>query len=241
MPKLRRPVPDISADVDRLLRCVIESRARFSILQVGAFDGVTNDPVHDLARAYDQVRAVLLEPQAEPFAELQARWRESPRVVPLRSALARTSGEQPLFVVAEPFRHLHPFAGQIASFSRAHVESECARYIWRPPAGLITSISVPTIDWRTLVARHGPFDFVTIDVEGYDGEVIQQMDLAAGAPELIQYEHRHVPKDMQRRSVERLENAGYVLWRINKADTLAVRAGSPAFEEAQARLGRPPA
>ena len=241
MPRFRRRVPDISPDVDRLLRRVIELRERFSILQIGAFDGVTNDPLHDLARDYGQVRAVLLEPQAEPFAELEARWRDVPRVVPLRYALAGAAGEQPLFVVAASFRHLHPFAGQIASFSREHVESECAKYIWRPPAGLITSISVPTIDWRTLAARHGPFDFVTIDVEGYDGEVIHQMDVTAGAPEVIQYEHRHVPKQMQRRSAERLERAGYVLWRINKADTLAVRSGSAAFEEARARLGLPSA
>jgi len=239
MPRLRRPVPDISVAVDGLLRHVIESRERFSILQVGAFDGVTNDPLHDLTRRYGQVRAVLLEPQAEPFAELEARWKDCPRVVSLRYALAETSGEQPLYVVGERFRHLHPFAGQIASFSRAHLESECAKYIWRPPAGLVTSIAVPTIDWRTLAGRYGPFDFVTIDVEGYDGEVIHMMNLEDG-PEVIQYEHRHVPKEMQRRSVERLEAAGYVLWRINKADTLAVRTGSPAFEEALGQLGRPP-
>jgi FkbM family methyltransferase len=231
-PRLKRPVPDISPAVDRFLRRTIETRERFSVLQVGAYDGISNDPLHDLIQAYPHLRAVLLEPQAEPYAALQAQWAGCSRVVPLQKALADACGERPLYVVAESDRHRHPFAGQIASFSRAHVEFECARYIWRPSRDVITSIAVPTIDWRTLVERHGPFDYVTIDVEGYDGEVLQQMDFTNTPPEIIRYEYRHLTGDGQQRAARRLEQAGYVLRRIDKADTLAIRSGlSPAFSE----------
>ncbi len=231
-PRLKRPVPDISLAVDRFLRRTIEARERFSVLQVGAYDGISNDPLHDLIQAYPHLHAVLLEPQAEPYAALQARWEGCARVVPLQKALADACGERSLYVLRESDRHLHPFAGQIASFSRAHVEFECARYIWRPSRDVITSIAVPTIDWPTLVEQHGPFDYVTIDVEGYDGEVLRQMDFTKTPPEIIRYEYRHLTADAQQRAAQRLERAGYVLRRIDKADTLAIRSRlSPAFSE----------
>ena len=68
--------------------------------------------------------------------------------------------------------HLHPFAGQVASSSRAHVERAIRRYVWRPSPDAVTSVPVETIDWRTLTARYGPFDLVVIDAEGFDGEII---------------------------------------------------------------------
>src|SRR5687767_7901822 len=95
--RLRGPMPDRTAEVQRLLRRTIESRPAFSILQVGAYDGVSNDAVHGLLAAYEHVRAVLLEPQLGPFSLLQKRWGGSSRVIPVRAALSDSTGERPLY------------------------------------------------------------------------------------------------------------------------------------------------
>src|SRR5262245_28422050 len=175
--RLRGPVRDRSGDVQQLLRTRIESRPAFSILQVGAYDGVSNDAIHALLGAYDHVRAVLLEPQPGPFASLQERWKGSARVVPIRAALSDATGERPLYVIADAFKHKHPFPDQVSSFYRSRVESACSRYVWRPSAEFIAWIPVPTIDWRTLLGRYGRFDLVAIDAEGYDAEILEQIDL----------------------------------------------------------------
>lgn len=222
-PRLKRPVTDESPAVERFLRETIESHESFSILQVGAYDGVSNDPVHDLLRRYPQVRAVLLEPQPGPYAALDALWTDQSRVVRLRCALAAECGERPLYVVSAAHKRLHPFADQIASFSRSYVEAECSRYVWRPSEDSVASVAVPTIDWRTLARKHGPFDFVTIDAEGFDGEILHLMDFAEAPPAIILYEHRHLTRKMRERCVRRLEQQGYTLTRVNKADTLATR------------------
>ena len=117
-PRLKRRTPDHSAPFQRYLRRAVESQPEFSILQVGAFDGVSNDPVHDLIRTYPHVRAVLLEPQPAPFTELRRLWKDNPGVLPIQAALAGECGERPLFVIADAFSRLHPFPGQVASFSR---------------------------------------------------------------------------------------------------------------------------
>ena len=223
LPRLRRRVPDRSDECRRFLQRVVQSRPQFSILQIGAFDGVSNDPVHDLIRTFPHVRAVLLEPQPAPYAALQRLWHDDPRVAPIQAALAADCGGRPLYVVAESHSHLHPFAGQVASFSRAHVETACRRYMWRPSADAIASVAVTTVDWRTLVDRYGRFDLVVIDAEGFDGEIVHLIDLAAHPPDIIVYEHCHLTRRMRRRCSSRLRRAGYVVREFNKTDTLAAR------------------
>jgi FkbM family methyltransferase len=227
--RLRGTVRDRTAEVQKFLRTVIESRPAFSILQVGAYDGVSNDAIYDLPVAYEHVRAVLLEPQAGPFSSLQKRWAGSSRVVPIRAALSETTGERPLYVIADAFKERHPFPDQVSSFYRSRVESACSRYAWRPPADSITSVPVPTVDWRTLVQRYGRFDLVAIDAEGYDAEILKQIDMKASPPDIILYEHVLLPRRVQKRCEQLLTSHGYSVRRVSQNDTLATLSGLPAF------------
>ena len=227
--RLRGPIPDRSAEVKQLLRKIIESRQAFSILQVGAYDGVSNDMVHELLGPYDHVRAVLLEPQPGPFSSLQKRWEGSTRVFPIRAALSETTGERPLYIIADAFRQRHPFPDQVSSFYRARVEMACSRYAWRPSADFITSVPVPTVDWRTLVNRYGRFDFVAIDAEGYDADVLEQIDLKHAPPEAILYEHALLPRRVRKHCEQLLTSSGYSVGRVNQNDTLATLSGLPGF------------
>jgi FkbM family methyltransferase len=227
--RLAGPIPDRTAEVQQFLRRTIDSRQSFSILQVGAYDGVSNDIVHDLLRSCDRIRAVLLEPQPGPFSSLQKRWEGSARVVPIRAALSDTTGERPLYVIADAFKHTHPFPDQVSSFYRSRVELACSRYVWRPSRDFITSVTVPTLDWHTLTTQHGRFDLVAIDAEGYDAEIIEQIDLRAAPPEVILYEHVLLPRRVRRRCERRLSSNGYSIRQVNQNDTLATRSSFPGF------------
>ncbi len=227
--RLRGPAPDRTAELQKFLRIAIESRPAFSILQVGAYDGVSNDTVHDLLSTHEHIRAVLLEPQVVPFSSLQKRWERSSRVVPIRAALSETTGERPLYVIADAFKERHPFPDQVSSFYRSRVELACSRYAWRPSAEFITSVQVPTIDWRTLVQRYGRFDLVAIDAEGYDAEILKQIDMKASSPDIILYEHALLPRRVRKRCEQLLISSGYSVRRVNQNDTLATLSGLPAF------------
>jgi FkbM family methyltransferase len=206
----------------------IESQPRFSVLQVGSYDGISNDPVHALVKRYDHMRAVLLEPQPGPYAALEELWRDTPRVTTLRCALSDTTGERPLYVIGDEHKHKHPFPDQVSSFLRSQVEFAFSRYVWRPAADAITSVPVPTVDWPTLIQEHGPFDLVAIDAEGYDAEILRFMDLSIQPPLMILYEHRCLSSGVQRRCERLLSRYGYLVRRVNNADTFAVKPFSPA-------------
>lgn len=220
--RLRGPVADRTAEVQQFLRRTIESRLTpFSILQVGAYDGVSNDWVHDLLSAYEHTHAVLLEPQPGPFAKLRTLWEGNHRVVPIRAALSDSTGERQLYVIADAFKHRHPFPDQVSSFYRWRVEWACSRYVWRPSPGFITSVPVPTIDWRTLAKQYGRFDLVAIDAEGYDAEILQRIDMTESPPEIILYEHALLPRGVRKRCEQLLASNGYSVTHVNRNDTLA--------------------
>jgi len=227
--RLRGAVPDRTGELQKFLRTMIESRPAFSILQVGAYDGVSNDSVHDLLRTYKHTKGVLLEPQPGPFAQLEKLWAGAERITTIRAALSHDAGVRPLYMIADAYKHRHPFPDQVSSFYRSRVESACSRYAWRPSADFITSVPVPTIDWHTLVRQHGRFDLVAIDAEGYDAEILEQIDMKAAAPDIILYEHALLPGRVRKRCEQLLISNGYSVRRVNQNDTLATLSGSPAF------------
>jgi FkbM family methyltransferase len=228
--RLKRVPPDRSQQLHAYIRRLIEGLPAFSILQVGAYDGVSNDPVHELLRDYSHVRAVLLEPQPHPYAALQKLWAGSPRITPIRAALSDCAGERSFYVIADAYRHLHPFPDQVSSFHRSRVEVAYSRYVWRPAGEFISSMKVPTVDWQTLVERYGRFEMVAVDAEGYDAEVVNQIDLERTPPSVILYEHSLLPRNTRRRSQRRLEVHGYRVAQVNNIDTVATRAGLPSFK-----------
>lgn len=227
--RIKGPVPDHTDAFKRFLLRLIESRNSFSILQIGAYDGISNDSVHDLLTSYPHVRAVLLEPQPDPFSLLQKRWEASDRVITVRAALSHTTGERPLYVIADAYKHLHPFPEQVSSFYRSRVEAACSRYVWRPSADFVTAVSVPTIDWQTLIERYGRFDFLAIDTEGYDAEIIRRIDFSSSAPDVILYEHRHLSRSERRRCEKLLARHGYTVRRVNNLDAVATRSDALVF------------
>lgn len=227
--RLTGPLPDRTADCQTYIRHAVESQPGFSILQIGAYDGVSNDSVYDIVRSYEHVRAVLLEPQPGPYAALERRWQGSSRVTTIRAALSDRTGERTLYVIADQHKHRHPFPDQVSSFYRSRVESALCRYVWRPRWDFISSIQVPTIDWRTVIERFGGFDFVAIDAEGYDAEILEQIDLNESPPKIILYEHALLSRRVRTRCERRLTSNGYRLALVNRNDTLATLSGSPAF------------
>jgi hypothetical protein len=88
----------------------------------------------------------------------------------------------------------------------------------------ITTMEVPTLTIDSLCARHGieAFDLVQIDTEGYDHEVVKQIDFDRYRPAIVLYEHYHL-QPAEREVCERHLAANGYRSISNFFDTLAVR------------------
>lgn len=209
-------------------------RGTARIVQVGANDGGSNDPLgHLLPRYRKSVRkAVLIEPQPGAFARLKERYRGWSQVVCLNVAVGREVGKQAMYSI-DPVATAglaKPVGDGIASFDRGHVERSLRHR--RPglspedAASMIRELSVPvtTLDLAAGSAGIEQPDIFLVDTEGYDGEVVEMALDLGWRPRLLQLEHKHLSRTDRRRLTRRLSGEGYRLW-TDHADIWGLREG----------------
>lgn len=219
-----------------LVRDAMASDDHLTLVQVGANDGATNDPVGKLLHGNPGrfAAALLIEPQGPAFARLSARYADVPQVHCLQAAIDREDGERSLFTLdreAASKRLGRTVSDGVASFDRDHLVWILRTY--DPSisevemAGLIHATHVPVVTLGHALGTAGiasPPTIMLIDVEGYDGAIIRMMAETGIWPRLIQYEHKHLDAAERRTVARLLLDNGYRL-RCDHADAWGWREG----------------
>jgi len=181
----------------------------FFFVQIGAFDGVTGDPIYELVRRHNW-RAVLVEPQASVFQTLQKNYTGQPGLE--------------FFNVA-----IGPKDGELTFFSRANgdVCASVARHRVQKPGGRRDDVQVERVPCWTLATllRHAKaprrIDLLQIDAEGWDYEIIRSIDFAKVHPRIIRYEHQVLSDRDRNACLAFLAERGY-RFLLEDADTTAI-------------------
>ena len=190
-------------------------------VQVGAFDGVSGDPLYPYVKR-GLLKGCLVEPQADAFERLKANYAGVEGMAFKRAAIGPRSGSATLYSV-RPGTAGPEWLPQIASFSRETLLKH-ARYIPGLEESIITE-AVPMVTFEELMADlSAPPDIVVIDTEGYDFEVIKHLRAAGLKPRLILYEHKHLSAADQNACAGLLLAAGYEVASVGE-DTVAYSPG----------------
>lgn len=140
-----------------------------TLLDIGANDGATFSMSLDLIeRGWS---GVLVEPSPVTFPKLVALHAGNPRVIQVNAAITTHDGPLTLW---DSGTHLGQGDTSLLSTT---VPSEMDR--WKKSGERFTPTHVDGITFKTLLARTGiaHFDFISIDAEGADWDILQQMDL----------------------------------------------------------------
>ncbi|HEY7193521.1 MAG TPA: FkbM family methyltransferase, partial [Gemmatimonadales bacterium] len=152
----------------------------FTFLQVGAFDGRTEDPIHPLVREFG-IRGIVVEPQVQMLETLRANYADQPQVTVVNAAIADTEGSREFYTTS---------LGQSrkASFSRSHLLEHGIR------SGEIVSRTVRCATITGLAREHRleRCDLIQIDAEGFDGQIVRTIDFQAVQPSIVRFEHVHL-------------------------------------------------
>lgn len=177
-------------------------------VQVGANDGVSNDPLFDTVRRW-RWRGVLVEPLPGLFDRLVLNYAGADDLAFENVAIGEASDVLELFTV-QPRPGDPEWVTQLASFDRRVVLRHCPEL--PDLVARIQPVRVPAVRLPDLVARHGleRVDLLHVDTEGYDLHVLDQIELGASwAPRYVLFEKKHLAAGDYRRCYGRFARAGY--------------------------------
>lgn len=205
----------------------------FTVVQIGANDGMTHDPIHKFIKR-DRWRGVLLEPQKYVYDTFLKRvYQNNKEIHPLHAAIGAADGETKLYKIG--FSDMR-WATGLASFDRAQIQkafdsglvaNRCQKHQIEIPeeaSKQISAESIPVISAHTLLERYGinQIDLLQIDTEGFDYQVIQFFKITKNKPQAIIFENVHL-SEMDKTACYKLLTDNEYLVREYGSNTLAMR------------------
>jgi FkbM family methyltransferase len=194
------------------------------IVQVGSNDGLQGDPIADLIRENPVWRVLFIEPLPHIFRRLMANYPQLPNYSFENVAISWERGMRRMYYVCDEIRKVRPdvpfWYDQLGSFDCNHVLKH--GHDFEP---FITSEEVRCEPLADTLARNGitGIDLLHVDTEGYDFEVIKQLDLTQQTPTAILYEHIHLSKIDKIALEKLLRDAGYRIQGLF-TDSLALKS-----------------
>lgn len=177
------------------------------LIQIGANDGASGDPVHELI-ASGELRGLLVEPQPEPFARLRETYAGVEGLAFENAAVTETEGPVEM----------------LTATGRTTIGSILPdRTILHLHDGELRKVTVEGRPLASILARHAidRFDVLQIDTEGFDYRVLCQVDLRARGVSIVNLEYFCLPVAERLAVCDRLEAAGFA-WIFTRRDILGV-------------------
>jgi FkbM family methyltransferase len=212
-----------------------------TVVQIGANDGINNDPIHKFIKR-DNWQGVLLEPQKYVFDRyLKPLYKKTKGITPFNAALDVRDGYKPVYKISISNSR---WATGLTSFDR-HVLEEAVRsgYIEKQARkegcplpdnkeDFISEESVECICTESLLKKYklSRIDWLQIDTEGFDFEIIKMFNIGVTVPKVIVYENLHLSPSDQKSCIDYLISSGYAC-RDFGGNTLALKKPVDGFEE----------
>lgn len=194
---------------------------RVNFIQIGAADGLRNDPFREFI--ITGWRGVLVEPLPDVFQLLKRNYAHCKGVTFVNAAVSDRDADMTFYGFDEKLLSQLDLETRLdyqrkASFTREHVE----RFVKDEHRWGIKGTTIPCLSLQSLLAKHwdgSPVQLLALDVEGHEPEIIQS--LGDFRPEAIFYESHNLLDGKADATESLLKAKGYVLQRI-LGDTVAL-------------------
>lgn len=209
--------PEVYAKVRHLLR------DDFFVLNIGANDGLDNDPIHPFLLMYPEWRGVFVEPIPYNFVQLVNNYKEFPGIILEQAAI--TNAAASFYYVDEDEGCDMRWASQICSTDRTYVEKSLehmrlgATTGYCPPgtitedaeAHIVEDSSIVCMTMDELIQKHDitRVDFLNIDAEGQDFEIFSSFDIERFSPAILCIENATFNDDERAKFREIIQRNGY--------------------------------
>jgi FkbM family methyltransferase len=204
--------------IKRILERNFPENCRFSFIQVGANDGVSFDNLHEFVISRKS-SGLVIEPVMDYYRELVNNYKHFPDIIKVNKAIHSSEKSKKIYKIKELMKTKYPdWVKGIASFDKNHHKK--------------VKISIEDMEVENVLADtlmniisdyylNKKIDYLQIDTEGYDLEILKMLDFSLVKPRIIKYEHIHLEKEDLMTSKELLMKHGYSLYN-DRYNTLAI-------------------
>ena len=191
-----------------------------TFIQVGANDGERADPIraHILDRHW---RGLLFEPDIHHFEKLRENYRGETQLRLINAAVGN-GAEMDLYYFDPAAPNAPDWVAGLGSFDRRTVLSHCREVPSLEPYLRQRKVSTVTVDRMFQMLGEPTVDLLLTDVEGYDADIIQQIDFRRWMPGCIFYESKHLSRSRHDELLGYLIASGYLV-APGGSDSVAIR------------------
>lgn len=186
----------------------------FFFIQIGGFDGIFDDPIHDHINKY-KWSGIIIEPQPDIFQKLKSNYQNNPNIKFINAAVSVSNEPIKLYRIKQNtlqedwkncFATVCQDRGDIGKMDLKDLEI----------------LTIPGITLSEVIKQNNlnKINLLQIDTEGYDYQIIKSIDFSLIKPEIIHYEHRHLKKTEIKKCHTLLESFNYKIKQL-KFDTIA--------------------
>jgi FkbM family methyltransferase len=202
-------VDKLDVNFESILYRGLRTSNDFFFVQIGANDG--QDHIYEfVSKNHDQVSGMVIEPLKDMFDELAYKYRKFSKITPLNVAIHNSETEMTLYRIApQKLKTLPGWLKGISSFNQDHHK------LTNTPSSWIIPVTVPCVSLQELFNRYRikKVDLLQIDTEGYDAQIILNLDFNAIQPTIIRFEHgvpdNIMSKEALRQLLDFLHQHGY--------------------------------
>jgi len=206
------------------IRSLIAEGVSPFVVQVGASDGITNDPLNKILKQY-HLSALLVEPDPFSFDRLKATYKQHENIVFENCAVSSREGVLVLYCYSGDDDEQRIAKRQLTANRLDHLLAHGI------PKDDIAEVQVPCLTLAGLLRKHKiiKIDVLQVDIEGNDDEVVLSALHLDQPPTVIHFEHKHLSFIRRDDLLCRLHARGYEFAHTGM-DTLAYFGASVATD-----------
>jgi FkbM family methyltransferase len=176
-------------DFENFLYRYLNLNKKLTFIQIGANDGKMNDPIYNFnMKNKSFVSGFVLEPLPDMYEKLVANYKSCPNVKGFNLAIHTTESEMIIHRVKPSLaKGIPAHAAGIGSFNKDHWKK--SNFVTNQE--FIEQVRVSCVSFNDFVESNKieNIDLLLLDTEGYDYEILMNINFQELMPKIIRFEH----------------------------------------------------
>jgi FkbM family methyltransferase len=196
--------------LDGLVHSRLMERGSLSVVQVGAFDGISNNALDYIKLSnICELHAVLIEPNPVAYKKLASNFSHIASVVPVNVAIDAADGIRSFTVVRPHKSSEYHWIEQLSSFDKQTILSHSGKVPDLKSYMDDVSVVCSTLSTVLTINSIDNLDVLLVDTEGYDAVIVEHALNLSAQPSVVLFEHSHLRMTDILRIVTLLRDSNY--------------------------------